>query len=488
MVRSDKMTQPCPSKDLLIIGGGVVGAGIARDAVLRGIKTLLVEQHDFSSGTSSRSSRLLHGGIRYLAQGKLPLVLEASREKGVIHQIAPHLAEPLPFIFPTFRKTSWPKWQMAIGVRLYDLFCGRRNFGRSSNISRAEISRLLPQLKMDKSTGGVRYFDGFTNDARLVMDTLASASKNGAELHNYTRFAGAKRTEQGWSCDLEDCFSGARRTVQCHGIINASGVWSPQLDHSKVQLRPTKGVHLVIDRKRLDIPSAVVLTDESRVLFLIPWGDRTILGTTDTDYSGSLEDPVCDADDLAYILSSANEYFPSAKLQRSDVLSTWAGLRPLVADPNGNPSDISRKHEITLSEPGWWDVTGGKLTTYRLIAEQAVDAVVQHLALSVKDCTTANAPLIEGAPKEVAYSGCRPPAVTREIVEHYVTHEWATHLDDIMIRRTSWCHYLQDSLDTARRVAEWMAGLLDWSEEKKEDELARYKTAQRRLIGELERE
>ena len=192
---------------------------------------------------------------------------------------------------------------------------------------------------------------------------------------------------------------------------------------------------------------------------------------------------MCDADDLAYILSNANEYFPAAKLQESDVLSTWAGLRPLVADANGNPSDISRKHEITMPESGWWDVTGGKLTTYRLIAEQAVDAAIRHLALSAKGCTTANTPLIEGAPREVAHSGCRPPAVTREMVEYYVAHEWAIHLEDIMVRRTSWCHYLHDPLDTAQRVAEWMAESLGWSKEQREEELARYQAIQRQLTG-----
>ena len=461
--------------DLLVVGGGIVGAGMARDAAMRGIKTMLVEQHDFSNGTSSRSSRLLHGGIRYLAQGKLALVFEASHEKGVIYRIAPHLAEPLPFIFPTYKKTSWPKWQMAIGVRIYDLLCGKRNLGKSSNLSLADLERLLPQLGLDRSTGGVRYFDGLTNDSRLVMDTLASAEKSGAELHNHTRFLGAKKDGQGWACELEETSSGERRTVHCRGIVNATGVWSPELEQSRVKLRPTKGVHLVIDRKRLEVPSAVVLTDEARVLFLIPWGDRTIVGTTDTDYSGPLDDPICDADDLEYILSNINAYFPAANLKGSDVLSTWAGLRPLVADPNGNPSDISRKHEIIMPEPGWWDVTGGKLTTYRLIAEQTIDSVVKHLKFSAKKCTTASVPLLPGAPKETPHSGCRPPEVTREIVEYYVANEWVVHLDDIMVRRTSWCHYLQDPLDTAQRVAGWMAELLEWSPERKAEELARYK-------------
>lgn len=467
--------------DLLVVGGGIVGAGIARDAAMRGMKIMLVEQHDFSQGTSSRSSRLLHGGIRYLAQGKLALVFEASREKGVIYRIAPHLAQPLPFIFPTYKKTAWPKWQMAIGVRIYDLLCGKKNLGKSSNLSIPDLKRLLPQLGLKRSTGGVCYYDGLTNDSRLVMDTLASAAQNGAELRNHTRFIGAEYDGQDWLCELEDVASGMRRTIRCKSIVNATGVWSPELEQSKINLRPTKGVHLVIDRKRLEVPSAVVLTDVNRILFLIPWGDRIIVGTTDTDYSGSLEDPVCDVDDLEYVLNNVNAYFPEAKLEIADVLSTWAGLRPLVADSNGNPSDISRKHEITMSEPGWWDVTGGKLTTYRLIAEQVIDSVVKHQGRSLGKCATAKIPLIAGAPQETAHSGCLPPHVTREVVEYYVAHEWVSHLDDIMVRRTSWCHYLEDPLDAARLVVGWMAESLGWNLTKQAEELARYKVVHNQL-------
>ena len=370
-----------------------------------------------------------------------------------------------------------------IGVRLYDLFCRKHNEGRSSNLSTSDLARLLPQLDLDQSSGGVRYFDHFTNDARLVMDTLKSASDHGATLCNYMRLTGAIRNEDGWSCELENRLTGEIQAIQCRGIMNASGVWSPELAQSKVQLRPTKGVHLVINRKRLEVPSAVVLTDESRVLFLVPWGDRTILGTTDTDYSGSLENPVCDTDDLEYILANVRAYFPRANIQKSDVLSTWAGIRPLVADSHGNPSEISRRHEIHMAEPGWWDVTGGKLTTYRLIAEQAVDSVVRHLDVPAKTCATATSPLLRNAPHKTAYSGCRPPEVTRELVEYYVAHEWAVHLDDVMIRRSSWCHYLEDPLHVAKDVSAWMAKPLGWSSDQQAKELARYEEIHRQFRG-----
>ena len=462
--------------DLLIIGGGIVGAGIARDAALRGIKTLLVEQSDFASGTSSRSSRLLHGGIRYLAQGKIPLVFEAGHEKSILFQIAPHLAEPLPFLFPTYKKTAWPKWKMALGVRIYDVLCGKNNKGKSSTLSKENLKTLLPKLDFTQSTGGVRYFDGLTNDSRLVIDTLSSASRNGAEIHNYTQFLDAEKKDTNWICELKELSSGKKRTISCRGIINATGVWSPTIKQSNVSLCPTKGVHLVIDRTRLSTPSAVVLTEKDRILFLIPWGDRTILGTTDTIYSGDLDHPTCDASDLKYILNQINKYFPSIKLQSTDVLSSWAGLRPLIADSHGNPSDISRKHEITMPQAGWWDVTGGKLTTYRLIAEQTIDSFVKKMKISTPDCSTAKIPLISGRPKETTYSGCYPPKVTREIVEYYVTNEWVSHLDDLMCRRTSWCHYLKDPLNIAKSVASWMSELMNWSEEKKEKEILRYTT------------
>lgn len=459
--------------DLLVIGGGVVGAGIARDAAMRGVNTLLVEQADFASGTSSRSSRLLHGGIRYLAQGKLPLVLEASREKCLLRQVSPHLAEPLPFLFPTYKRTMWPRWKLAVGVRIYDLLCGRQNFGRSSHLSADGLRQVLPAVELSDSTGAVRYFDGFTNDARLVLDTLASAAKHGANIHNYTRFKAAVRTATGWRVTLECTRTGASRELTCTGIINATGVWSPQLAQSDVKIRPTKGVHLVVCRARLEVPEAVVVTDDSRVLFAIPWGDRTILGTTDTDYDGPLDDPACDANDLAYILEHVNRYFPHANLTADDVLSTWAGLRPLVADPNGKPSDISRKHEIRIAQPGWWDVTGGKLTTYRLIAEQAVDRAVKKLGLDAGACRTSE-PLIDGAPAEVPYSGCRPPALSKAVVEHFVRNEWAVHLTDIMIRRSSWTHYLEAPEEAAEKVAVWMGKLLGWDAEHLASELGHY--------------
>jgi glycerol-3-phosphate dehydrogenase len=476
--------------DVLVVGGGIVGAGIARDAAMRGLKTGLVERGDFASGTSSRSSRLLHGGLRYLAQGRVGLVHEASVEKKVIHHIAPHLADPLPFLFPTRRANRhWLLWQLRIGVKLYDLLCGGRNLGKSSWMSTGEVRERLPGLNPDGLTGAVRYFDGLTNDARLVLDTLRSAAKAGAAVLNYATWQNATRGPDGlWECSIADTLAspGFPNTVnstelpaasavkiQARTVINATGPWADGLPHSAVKLRLTKGIHLVVDRARLPVPDSVVMTEEKRILFGIPWGDRTILGTTDTDYNGPLDDIRANAADTAYVLGIANEFFPSACLTAADVISAWAGVRPLLASPSGKPSDLSRSHKIDGPEPGWWDVAGGKLTTYRLMAEQTVDRLVRFLKQPAAPCRTASDQLL--TPSETrSVSGILPPPFERRIAEHACHEEWARHLDDLMLRRTGWHFYHRDAARMAETAAGWMAGILGWTPETTAAELRRY--------------
>jgi glycerol-3-phosphate dehydrogenase len=474
--------------DVLVIGGGIVGAGVVRDAAMRGLRVGLVEQHDFAYGTSSRSSRLLHGGLRYLAQGRIGLVREASIEKKVIHHIAPHLAEPLPFIFPTYRgNRDWLLWQLKIGVKIYDLLCGGRNLGKSTWLSRSEVLQRVPGLSATGLKGAVRYYDGFTNDARLTLDTLRSAAASGASVVNYCRFRGAARS-QVWECELEDVL--AQRTIpaRARAVVNATGPWADGLPHSRVKLRLTKGIHLVVERARLPVTETVVMTEGKRILFAIPWGERTILGTTDTDYDGPLDDVRADAADVAHVLQVTNPFFPGARLAEADVISSWAGLRPLVADPSGRPSDVSRAHEIRNPEPGWWDVAGGKLTTYRLMGEQTVDQIVEGLEGlhklnglhglhgGVGACRTAAEPLL-GAAETEGVSGILPPEFSRETVEHYVGREWAVHLDDVMVRRTSWHYYCRDAASKAQQAAIWMGELLGWTEAQRGAELARYAKA-----------
>lgn len=459
--------------DVLIIGGGIVGAGIARDAALRGLRVGLVDQHDFAFGTSSRSSRLLHGGLRYLAQGRVGLVHEASVEKKVIHHIAPHLADPLPFIFPTYRgNRDWVLWQLKIGVKIYDLLCGGRNLGKSTWLSQGDVLQKVPGLVAEGLNGAVRYYDGLTNDARLTIDTLRSAVASGASVLNYCRYQDATRSEL-WECELEDRLAQQTFKVRARAVVNATGPWADGLPHSRVKLRATKGIHLVVEKARLPVCETVVMSEGKRILFAIPWGERTIIGTTDTDYNGSLDNVQADATDIAYVLKVTNQFFPGARLSEADVISAWAGLRPLVADPNGKPSDVSRAHEIHNPEPGWWDVAGGKLTTYRLMGEQTVDQIVKWQKGNGPRCRTAQEPLLPAA-ETAGLSGITPPEFSRRAVEHYLAREWALHLDDVMVRRTSWHYYFSDAAAKARQVAEWMGELLGWSREELSAELERY--------------
>jgi glycerol-3-phosphate dehydrogenase len=443
---------------------------------MRGLRVALLDQNDFSSGTSSRSSRLLHGGIRYLAQGRIGLVREASVEKVIIHNIAPHLAVPLPFIFPTRRGTEWKRWKLSIGVKVYDLLAGK-NFGKSRTLSRDALLKILPQLNPENLTGAVRYFDGMTNDARLVLDTLRSAQANGAMLLNYASAEKPQRDGDVWRVDVTDRLTNATVELRSKTIVNAAGAWGDRFPASQVKLRVTKGVHLVIDRTRLNIPDAITMTQGSRVLFAIPWGERVILGTTDTDYSGPLDNPSCEPEDVRYILDVTNHNFPAAGITAADVISTWAGLRPLIgggSNQRGKPSDISRAHQIRMPQPGWIDVAGGKLTTYRLMAEQTIDAVIDFTRSSSKPANTAETPLLPDE-QQPRFSGILPPPVSRDAVEHYCRNEWAVHLYDVMIRRTSWRYYHRDHFVLAEQVARWMAEFLSWDDDRVTREIAEYR-------------
>ncbi|WP_414663389.1 glycerol-3-phosphate dehydrogenase/oxidase [Horticoccus sp. 23ND18S-11] len=456
--------------DLLVVGGGIVGSGVARDAAMRGLKVGLVDQQDFAAGTSSRSSRLLHGGLRYLEQGRVGLVHEASVEKKTIHRIAPHLAEPLGFVFPSYRGEGRPVWQLRIGVKIYDLLCGGRNFQPSRGFTRAETQAMLPELDATDLAGSVRYFDALTNDARLVVDTLRSAERNGATVVNYTRFQDARRQPDGWICQIEDQLTGRTGNVRAKTIVNATGPWADHVPHSAVKLRLSKGIHIVIDRARLTLPSAVVITEGKRILFVLPWGSRVIIGTTDTDYRGKPEAVAVDESDVVYVLRTVNEFFPKIALTGSDIISSWAGIRPLIANPDGSPSDISRAHQIKSPEAGWWDIAGGKLTTYRLMSEQAVDQIARHLGGNAQPCRTATEPLLP-AEEMSAYSAILPAPFTREAVAHYVRHEWSRHLDDVLLRRSGWHYYERLSADTIAQTATWMGELLDWSPPQRQSEI-----------------
>lgn len=374
--------------DLLVIGAGINGAGIARDAAMRGIRTAVIDKGDFGGGTSSRSSRLIHGGLRYLEMGHFRLVFESSRERRTLLRIAPHLVWPRSFIFPVHKGSRVPRWKLAAGLTLYDLLALFRNVRRHRMLSKKQILRAEPNLRSRGLLGGARYYDAQCDDARLTLANIKSAHAHGALAANYVLvndFDPADGTVH--RVRATDLVNNSSYTIRARFVVNATGPWSDKLrakDDAAAApvLRRTKGVHVTVDRRRLGNNEAVALTSpiDGRVMFIIPWGDLTYIGTTDTDDLVDPEDAHATADDVIYLLRSANAYYPDARLQPDDVVSTWAGIRPLIAPRKAtDPSAVSREHRIIESDSGVISVVGGKLTTFRAMAAEVVDVVAEKL-------------------------------------------------------------------------------------------------------------
>ena len=258
--------------DILVVGGGIVGSGILRDAAMRTLRVGLVEQHDLVAGTSGLSSRLLHGGLRYLAQGRVGLVREASREKLTLSKIAPELCEPLAFVFPCYKRSGWPFWKLRMGVSVYDFLCGRGNLGRSTGMNTSDTLAHVPGLAAEGLTGSVRYYDALTSDTRLVLDTLRSAVMHKAGVATRCRLVRARREEGLWLCDIEDTMSGETFVIKSRAVVSAAGPWGKQMPNHRLDLRLTKGVHIVVPKQRLSVSDAVMLQEGKRILFAIPWG------------------------------------------------------------------------------------------------------------------------------------------------------------------------------------------------------------------------
>ena len=374
--------------DVLIVGGGITGAGVARDAARRGLKTLLVEQSDIASGTSSRSSKLVHGGLRYLEQGELSLVFEAVAERRVLMDIAPHLVHPMPFLLPVFEDSRRGMFTINIGMWLYDGLSLFRSPKLHKSLTRRKVKSVEPALRTKGLKGAQLYYDCSTDDARLTLETAIDAEIQGADIRTYTRleefcFEGDKVC----GAVLVNVLTGQTDTVRASVIINATGPWSDKtrgqpVDRGAERMRPTKGVHIVVNASRLKIEHAVCCMHprDGRVFFTIPWGEQTYIGTTDTDFEGDPADVYADAEDIAYLLEATESYFPECKLVEDDVISTWAGVRPLVADAEANDeSSVSREHVLVVERGGVLTIAGGKLTTYRRMAEEVVDKAVELL-------------------------------------------------------------------------------------------------------------
>ncbi|MEO6068193.1 MAG: glycerol-3-phosphate dehydrogenase [Gemmatimonadales bacterium] len=374
--------------DLLIVGGGVVGAGIARDAAMRGLRVALVERGDLGVGTSSRSSRLVHGGLRYLEHGDFRLVFEALHERAVLRRIAPHLVHPLAFVFPVHRGDRVPLWKLIAGMWLYDLLAGTRNVRAHRMLGKRALLRAEPMVRERGLVGGARYWDCQVDDARLTLATARSALAHGAALATYTEVEGLERSDgRVVGARLVDRIDGTRATVHATVVVNATGPWSDalrQMEDPAVTpvLRLTRGAHVLVPRARLGHTDAITLTSavDGRVMFVLPWGPWSYVGTTDTDHEGTPDDVHATEEDVTYLLRSANAAFPHAHLVAEDVVVTWAAVRPLVRnDAKLSTATVSREHMILRGAGGMLTIVGGKLTTYRRMAAEMVDRVGEEL-------------------------------------------------------------------------------------------------------------
>jgi glycerol-3-phosphate dehydrogenase len=379
--------------DLAVIGGGITGAGVALDAASRGLSVALIERRDFSSGTSSRSSKLIHGGLRYLERFHFGLVRESLHERAVLSQMAPHLSRPLQFLAPVYWSAEKSplganRAKLSAGLWLYDLLAGRRNIGRHKWVSPSDALKLSPALDPAGLRGAFLYFDCLTDDARLVVEVIKAAGSRGAIVANYAVARGVHKENPGlYSVRVADALAGTVFDLRARVVVNASGVWSDEVTRlaeagSPRKLRPSKGIHIVLPEEKFRNQTAVLIPSlgEKRFLFVIPWKGRVVIGTTDTDYEGALDEPVAEAAEVKHVIESAARAFPGADISTDDVISTFAGLRPLVrADDQQSTKELSRKEEIFESGSGMINIIGGKLTTWRRMAERVVEAVVGRL-------------------------------------------------------------------------------------------------------------
>ena len=500
---------------VLVIGGGVVGAGVALDAATRGLSVGLVEARDFGSGTSSRSSKLIHGGLRYLEQFNIGLVKEALAERSLLLQrIAPHLVRPVSFLFP-FSHHVWERAYVGTGVTAYDLLgfsMGQsRGLPTHRQLSRRGALRLAPALKRSAFTGALLYWDAQVDDARYVMTLVRTAAGYGAQAATRTQVTGFLREgERVTGVRAVDLESGAELEIRAQQVVNATGVWTDEIQamvggRGVINVRASKGVHLVVPRDRIQSATGIIMRTPFSVLFVIPWGRHWIIGTTDTDWALDRAHPAASRTDIDYVLGQANRVL-AVPLTRDDVEGVYAGLRPLLAGESDITSKLSREHIVAHPVPGLVMVAGGKYTTYRLMARDAVDAVAHGLDGKVAPSCTETIPLV-GADGHVAlwnarYSLARSSGLHVARIEHLLhrygtlagevldliaaepglgkpiagaddylraevvyaaSHEGARHLDDVLARRTHISIETWDrGLTAAPEVAELMAGPMKW--------------------------
>ena len=500
--------------DLLVIGGGIVGSGIARDAAMRGLSTALVERGDFASGTSGKTSRLVHGGLRYLKNFKLGLVRQAVRERDLLLERAPALVTPLAFTIPAYRGRGMGKTTLRFGLWVYDFLSRDKVLPRRKWLSASQVKEREPGLSEAALGGGGLYHDALTDDARLVIAVVRAAAEAGATPANYVEVTRLLRKDGRVSgAQVRDRMAQEEFEVHASVVVNATGVWLDRLRSppgSRATLRPTKGIHVFLPREKVGNREAVVLSAprDGRMLFVLPWGALTLVGTTDTDFRGDLDRVVPDAEDVSYLLDSVNEAFPAAHVSAADVVSAYAGLRPLIrTDGTAEESDISREHEIFEDSDGLLSVAGGKLTTHRAMAEEVVDRVCRRLGRGTSGATVSASlgPATEGkeqllalglADEAASFLASRHrsedvrPWIGEPMADHRINsdlpyrwievdvatqNEMAQTLEDVMVRRLGLFYESPDQgLSVATAVANRMVSRLGWTAERKERELGSY--------------
>lgn len=518
--------------DLAIVGGGITGCGLARDAALRGLRVALVEKEDFAFGTSGRSSKIVHGGVRYLQYGQVFLVRESARERTVLRRIAPHLVHPLPFMYPVFGGDSL--WKIRAGLRLFDFLAGSSREERSRSFTAEQVRERLPGLR-DPLKGGVSYLEYITDDARLTLENALSAAEHGAIVANHAQvvdFVEERGRIQG--VRIRDAFSGQTHFLRASVVVNATGPWAGRvLDEAKLPVgKPmvtSRGSHICLLAERLPIQGATFLTSSTgRQGLAMRRGDHVYVGTSDEEYHGSLDRPVATQSEVDELLEMTRDCFPESDLRHEDIQSTWAGIRPLIKEEGKSTRDTSRKDELWIGPPNLITVAGGKLTTYRPMAQRVMDEVDSVLGRASRGAERSGEVLLPGAPpaapseagegsfRETREHALRAAGVPRETVDRLfrlygrqiddllqlgredeawmdplgpgvpalrgearlaVEREMAGTLEDFMNRRSALLLFSEDfgraGVEEAARI---MAALLDWDEERIRQELEAYET------------
>ncbi len=499
--------------DVLVIGGGITGAGVALDAASRGLRTALVERDDFASGTSSKSSKLVHGGLRYLQQKEFRLVYENLYERQIILRNAPHLVRVLPFLIPVLSRDGLinPKIARALGwaLWLYDITGGARVGKLHKRISKEQALEHMPTMPTDILAGAYLYYDAQADDARLTLTIARTAAEHGAVVANRAGVTGLRKDASGRVRGATVVADGNEIEVQARVVVNAAGVWADDvraLDEGTHpdSIRPAKGIHITVPwgKVRNDIAAIVPVPKDRRSIFVVPWGDFTYIGTTDTDYDGPIDDPQCTPDDITYLVDAMNLVLRTP-ITHDDIVGTWAGLRPLMkgGSVGEKTADLSRRHAVRTSEGGVISITGGKLTTYRRMAADTVDAVAEHLGRGGSSTTkrlrllgaVGSAPadehlarrygslaadVLELIEADASLSELLVPGLPYRKAEavYAARHEMATTLDDVLSRRTRARLLARDATATvAEDVARLLAPDLGWDEAEIKRQAAAYR-------------